>query len=119
MTELREAFGTPDYTFSPLTLDKLIGGCPLPKTRKADNYQAPAVYAWRDADTGEVVYIGKAINVRNRLQRHWYGSDWVLDWLASGAVPVVDVYMVQADKRAGIERSMIDVYAPRYNRRKD
>lgn len=109
----------PDITIDPLTLDKLIGGCLLPASRKVDAYEQPCVYAWRDADTGEIVYIGKAIKAKNRLQRHWYRSDWLLDWLDTGAVPVVDVWFVSADQRAGIERSMIDQYAPRYNMRKD
>lgn len=109
----------PDYTINPITLDKAIGGCVLPPSRVVDNYAQPCVYAWRDADTNEIVYIGKAIKAKNRLQRHWYESEWLLDWIDDGAVPVVDVWFVPADQRAAIERSMIDRYSPRYNMRKD
>jgi excinuclease UvrABC nuclease subunit len=109
----------PDFTINPITLDKTIGGCLLPTSSKGQNYEQPCVYAWRDGDTGEIVYIGKALKAKNRLQQHWYQSDWLNEWLDTGAVPVVDVWFVAADQRAAIERSMIDQHAPRYNMRKD
>ena len=110
----------PDYTINPLELDRALAlPSALPRSRVVDGYNTPAVYAWRDADTGEVVYVGKALRVRNRLMRHWYASQWLIDWLSTGAVPIVDVWIVAAQDRAGIERSMIDAHCPRYNRRRD
>lgn len=111
---------TPDYSFSPVLLDMAVPGCPLPRLRKVDNYNQPGVYAWTNADTGEVLYIGKALRMRNRLQQHWYAdTDIVEIMLDAGIVPCVHVWLCPGDKRAGLERAMIDKAQPPLNKRRD
>lgn len=109
----------PDYDFSPVLLDKLMQS-PLPRLRRADNYEQSGVYAWYDGDTGAVLYIGKAIKVRNRLQQHWYGAtDIVERMFDDGIVPMVAVWLCPTEQRAALERTMLDIDMPLYNKRKD
>lgn len=111
---------TPDYNFTPVLLDRTIDGCPLPPLRRVDNYVQSGLYAWYNGDTGEVLYIGKALKLRNRLQQHWYGNtDMVERVLDNDIVPMVSVWLCPADKRAGMERDMLDIGMPPYNKRKD
>ena len=113
---------TPDYNFSPILLDKTIPGCPLPALKQTDDYVQSGLYAWYDADTEEVLYIGKALKMRNRLQQHWYGkggTSMVELMLDAEIVPMVAVWLCPADQRAGLERKMLDIDMPMYNRRKD
>lgn len=110
----------PDYNFTPVLLDMVVDGCPLPPLRQVDNYVQAGLYAWYNSDSGEVMYIGKALKMRNRLQQHWYGkTDIVERMLDAEIVPMVAVWLCPADKRAGMERAMLDIDMPPYNKRKD
>lgn len=114
-------FNPPDYNFSPVLLDKKESGCPLPRLNKENGFNQPGVYAWYDGDTGEVLYVGKALKMRNRLQGHWYGekTGFIGQVLADGIVPAVAVWLCDDAQRAGIERAMIDAALPRFNKRRD
>lgn len=114
---------TPDYDFSPVLLDKQMAHlCPLPRLRVADGYDQPGCYAWYNSDTGEVMYIGKALRMRNRLQQHWYsdGSDIMERMIEQDDIlPAVAVWLCAADQRVTMERRLLDMGMPPYNKRKD
>lgn len=113
-------FTAPDYSFSPVLLDKTSKDCPLPSPGVSAGYNLPGVYAWTDGETGEILYIGKALKLKNRLQRHWYGAtDMVEHMLDAGIIPQVHVWLCNAEDRAGLERTMLDKAHPRYNVRLD
>jgi DNA polymerase-3 subunit epsilon len=112
-------------SFGVVTLEDLVGfakvrNTPLFKARRslADGLpHAPGVYAFRSA-SGEVLYVGKATDLRDRV-RSYFGGDQrrkVVDLLKESAV--VDHWVCPTPLEAGVrEVRLIHAHRPRFNRR--
>ncbi len=80
-----------DMEFNALALDPLVG-MDNPLTQFDDALGIlevlPGCYAFVDADTDEVIYVGKSGNVKERLRQHWFGNpEWLEGWLLAGGSP--------------------------------
>ncbi len=77
----------------------------------------PGVYLMRDR-TGEVVYVGKAVNLRSRVRSYFNrsGDDRAFVPLLSGLLGDVETILVGSEKEALIlESTLIQRYRPRFN----
>jgi len=78
--------------------------------------QAPGVYLMRDID-GEVIYVGKAVNLRQRVKSYFGRGDGrsQIEFLMR-RVSTIDTLVVENEEQAFIlERDLIQRHKPRYN----
>lgn len=76
----------------------------------------PGVYVMKDV-SGEVIYVGKAKNLRARVRSYFSGGDgrYQIEFLMA-RVFSIDVTLTESDDQAYIfERQLINKYKPRYN----
>mgnify|MGYP000706471890 CR=1 FL=1 len=99
----------------------------LPTARGAPHYskiglterlpRSPGVYLFRDRD-GEVIYVGKAKNLRTRVRSYFYGDDRRSVAQMLRDLVAVDHRVCATELEASItEVRLIHAHAPRYNRR--
>jgi len=77
---------------------------------------SPGVYLMKDRD-GKVIYVGKAINLRNRVKAYFSRTDsrFMIPFLVS-KVHDVDFIVMKTEKEALIlENNLIKEHRPRYN----
>ncbi len=79
---------------------------------------APGVYLFAD-ERGEVLYVGKATDLRNRVRTYFTASETrsrmaEMVGLAASVTPIVCATLVEAEVR---ELRLIALHKPRYNRR--
>ncbi|QSF13965.1 excinuclease ABC subunit UvrC [Mycoplasma sp. Mirounga ES2805-ORL] len=76
----------------------------------------PGVYIWKDS-AGNILYVGKAKNLRKRMQQYFRGS--VNSYMTSTLVKNIDsyeIFIVRNNKEALLlEKQYIDKYNPPYN----
>lgn len=73
------------------------------------------IYKYVDKETNEVVYVGKAINIRKRLYEHVYLGD-ASEWFGETGY---EVYTIETKNRTDadiLETAMISYYKPKYNK---
>ncbi len=111
--------------FGVQTLDELTAFCAAVspeqqrKRHLADGLpEAPGVYLFVD-ERGEVLYIGKSSNLRNRVRQYFTGAESrarirEMIGLAERVVPIVCATSLEAEVR---ELRLIAEHKPRYNRR--
>lgn len=79
---------------------------------------APGVYLFKDA-TGDVIYIGKAINLRARVRSYWKDTSWFERPKLAVMVPkvvAVETIVTNSEKEALLlEHTLIHQHMPRYN----
>lgn len=86
----------------------------------------PGVYVWVD-QFGEVLYVGKAERLWNRISAHWnraaatssFMVKYRNDCKASGISPRPVVLVWRSGVRAGMEAELIQRLRPRYSRRRE
>lgn len=77
---------------------------------------APGVYLMKD-DTGRIIYVGKAVNLKKRVGSYFSGSDsrYQIRFLM-GRVASIDWIVTDTEKEALIlENNLIKEHRPRYN----
>ena len=77
----------------------------------------PGVYIMRDAD-GQVIYVGKAVNLRNRVRSYFRSSGQRSPKVAQLAAKVHDIdYIVTGSELEALvlECNLIKEHRPRYN----
>jgi excinuclease ABC subunit C len=77
----------------------------------------PGVYQFKSS-TGEVLYVGKAVNLRNRVRQYFQKSQHREPRLKSLASKIRDVELIVTDSEVEaliLETSMIQELKPRYN----
>ncbi len=87
------------------------------RKRLASIPTAPGVYRWLDAD-GEILYVGKAKNLRNRLRSYVAPAAKPDPWKAImiRQIAEVDVTIVSSELEAFIlESNLIKKFKPKYN----
>ena len=88
-----------------------------PKNRLAELPKSPGVYFFKD-NAGEIIYIGKAANLKNRISQYFQKSrtrDAKTDALIS-EISKFDIMSVDSELDAlFLEAEMIRRYMPRYN----
>ncbi len=108
----------PDLQFAP---DELEKSSPR-ETRVCPD--TPGCYAWIANETKEVLRVGRAVMLRNRLRTYWIASDRssaVLEmidtawWEPEGSIPWLVVWLMPKNETAAFEQSLIDAYRPRFN----
>ncbi|MCX9190838.1 endonuclease [Carbonactinospora thermoautotrophica] len=111
--------------FGVQTLDELIEfSAAVSSEQRRKRYladglpQAPGVYLFTD-ERGEVLYVGKSSNLRNRVRQYFTGSEnrpriREMIALAERVVPIVCATPLEAEVR---ELRLIAEHKPRYNRR--
>ena len=73
------------------------------------------IYKYVDAETKEVVYVGKSNNLKKRLFEHVYFGD-ISKWFAENNY---EVYVIETSNRADadiLETAFINYYMPKYNK---
>lgn len=99
----------------------------LPKARGSANYRKihlardlprrPGVYLFRDR-SGDVIYVGKATNLRTRVSSYFYGDDRRRTGTILKELDRVDHRVCAGDLEASItELRLIHAHRPRHNRR--
>lgn len=107
-----------DVIFEATLLDPTVGAPPLSKY----DYRNPkypilsGCYAFFDATSYEVAYVGKAIQLAARLKDHWNTSDTLLEWENEDFAPYVAVWYCSPDERAILEANLIKQLQPTLNR---
>ncbi len=79
--------------------------------------QKPGVYQFKNS-TGEVLYVGKAVNLRNRVRQYFQKSHNMDPRLAAMVSRIRDVELIVTDSEVEaliLETSMIQELTPRYN----
>jgi DNA polymerase-3 subunit epsilon len=77
----------------------------------------PGVYLFRDRD-GDVIYVGKAKNLRTRVRSYFYGDDRRSVAQMLRDLVTIDHYRTSTELEAEItELRLIHAHRPRYNRR--
>ncbi len=76
----------------------------------------PGVYLWKDAD-GVVLYVGKAINLRQRVKQYLAGHDgrYMVPFLVNNAVRIETVPVRTEKEALLLENLYIKQHKPRYN----
>ena len=78
--------------------------------------EEPGVYLMRD-ESGEVIYVGKAKSLRNRLKTYFTGGDgrYQIEYLLN-RITSFETIVTQTEEQAFLlERDLIGKYKPRYN----
>lgn len=134
-------FPIPDFTFNPDLLDKTshesrvaqrylrIKGvkgnrlsapvaCPVP------NQKRPGCYAWYEWSSFDVVRVGRALQLKQRLMDYWLDRNWgktVLNlvefskWRDDLVSLDIGVSVWYCDNNEEFERRLIDIFNPRFN----
>ena len=77
----------------------------------------PGVYLFRDVD-GEVIYVGKAKNLRSRVRSYFYGDTRRTVTTMMRVLTTIDHVVCESELEAEItELRLIHSHRPRYNRR--
>jgi len=79
--------------------------------------EAPGVYLFKDR-SGRVLYVGKAVNLRNRVRAYFHGEDATRPWLREMVAKIADVEVLttRSEKEALIlECNLIKLHRPPYN----
>jgi excinuclease ABC subunit C len=79
--------------------------------------QKPGVYQFKSS-TGEVLYVGKAVNLRNRVRQYFQKSERKEPRIRAMASKIRDVELIVTDSEVEaliLETSMIQQLKPRYN----
>ena len=77
--------------------------------------KTPGVYLWKDAD-GEVIYVGKAINLFNRVHQYFIFPQNVRRTLLAANIADLDYVTTKNDNEAFVlENNLIKKYQPKYN----
>ena len=87
------------------------------------NIKHPGVYAffvdYRPDNEPEIWYVGKAINIRNRLREHWFGvvpgGGFLRKAQEDGRIFVPLVAIWWTDRREEMEQQLIQQLRPIYN----
>lgn len=76
----------------------------------------PGVYLWKDAE-GVVLYVGKAINLRQRVKQYLAGQDgrYMVPFLVNSAVRIETVPVRTEKEALLLENLYIKQHKPRYN----
>ncbi|MFI6827739.1 GIY-YIG nuclease family protein [Kribbella sp. NPDC050241] len=79
--------------------------------------QEPGVYRFRD-DAGKVLYIGRAVNLRRRVQSYWthLGDRPRLARMVNRIARIESVWCDSAHEAAWLERNLLEHSKPRWNR---
>lgn len=79
--------------------------------------EAPGCYLMKDR-AGEVIYVGKAKNLRNRLSSYFQRSiDWKKTELLVGEISDIEIIIVNNEPESlFLENNLIKLYQPKYNR---
>lgn len=101
-----------DLTFPADMLDPAVGGVDWKRYKHGE---MPGCYAFYDADTLEVAYVGKALQVKKRLTDHWFENEKLFDWMVSGHVPAVAVWYCDHNERIALEQRLIAELRPLLN----
>ncbi|MFA0754135.1 MAG: hypothetical protein IMHGJWDQ_001919 [Candidatus Fervidibacter sp.] len=79
--------------------------------------EAPGVYLFKDR-SGRVLYVGKAVNLRNRVRSYFHGEDATRPWRREMVAKIADVEVLttRSEKEALIlECNLIKLHRPPYN----
>ena len=82
-----------------------------------DTYpKEPGCYLMRDK-AGKVFYVGKAINLRNRIRSYFSGQDTrKFVFFLERILHKIDIIVVSSDREAILlEKTLIEKYKPKYN----
>jgi excinuclease ABC subunit C len=75
----------------------------------------PGVYLWRDAEN-RIIYVGKALNIRNRLNSYFSGSKDVKTAALISHSKTIETIIVSNEYEALLlENTLIKQHSPRYN----
>ena len=75
----------------------------------------PGVYLWRDGEN-RIIYVGKALNIRNRLNSYFSGSKDVKTAALIGHSKSIETIIVSNEYEALLlENTLIKQHSPRYN----
>jgi len=75
----------------------------------------PGVYLWRDSEN-RIIYVGKALNIRNRLNSYFSGSKDVKTAALIGHSKSIETIIVSNEYEALLlENTLIKQHSPRYN----
>lgn len=79
--------------------------------------EEPGCYLMKDR-TGEVIYVGKAKNLRNRLNSYFQRTiDWKKTELLVGEIADIEIIIVNNEPESlYLENNLIKMYRPKYNR---
>jgi len=78
---------------------------------------SPGVYQFKNAE-GAILYVGKAINLRNRVRQYFHKSRRLEPRIASMVEKVSDVSLIATDSEVEaliLEANLIKLHKPRYN----
>ena len=130
LIEWLDSYGTrsPDWTIDPCVFDqeerRRTGEKNPLKLPNQSVISGVYLFYSRSKDGVVALYVGKAANLWNRMQKHWCRPDergWIssyLDEMNNGFLE--DIVMACAwkeDERAGVEARLIKILKPRYCRR--
>jgi len=79
--------------------------------------EEPGVYLFKDKH-GRILYIGKAINLRNRVRSYFHGEDATRPWLRDMIAKIADIEVLttRSEKEALIlECNLIKLHRPPFN----
>ena len=88
-----------------------------PREKAAQLPQQPGVYLFRDA-TGSVLYVGKAISLRNRVKSYVLENRWADAKTGSLVREIADVDYIVVDNEGealALENNLIKQYKPKFN----
>jgi excinuclease ABC subunit C len=88
-----------------------------PREKAASLPESPGVYLFKDA-AGNVVYVGKARSLRNRVRSYFLESRWVDAKTGSLAREIADLetILVENEREAlALENNLIKQYKPKFN----
>lgn len=104
-------------TSSWVTAEETLTSEDLAPKKRSGIPEKPGVYLMKDAE-GAVIYVGKAKNLRNRLNSYFtrFGHPDIKTWTLLKKVSSVETILTASEKEALIlESNLIKRYKPRYN----
>jgi excinuclease ABC subunit C len=88
-----------------------------PREQAAQLPEKPGVYLFKDAG-GNVVYVGKATSLRNRVRSYFLESRWIDAKTGSLAREIADIETIVVDngrEALALEHNLIKRYKPKFN----
>src|SRR6202167_1561452 len=88
-----------------------------PREKAAQLPQRPGVYLFKDA-AGTILYVGKALSLRNRVKSYFLEARWVDAKTGSLVREIADLdYIVVDNEREALalENSLIKQHQPKFN----
>jgi excinuclease ABC subunit C len=88
-----------------------------PREKAASLPENPGVYLFKDA-VGKVVYVGKALSLRNRVRSYFLESRWIDAKTGSLAREIADLETIVVDNEheaLALEHNLIKRYQPKFN----